>query len=61
MFLLLKALVHPYFFTPPLPCQLSDMPKPSDDHRQQFKAKVYDIDIPASELFHDLKEMCSCW
>jgi len=50
-----QALVHPYFFTPPLPCQLSGMPKPVDGHRQQFKAKEYDTEKPVDELFSDLK------
>jgi hypothetical protein len=52
-----QALVHPYFFTPPLPCQLSGMPKPVDGHRQQFRAKEYDTEKPVDELFNDLKKL----
>ncbi|PSN37361.1 Cyclin-dependent kinase 20 [Blattella germanica] len=55
-----QALPHPFFFTPPLPCQLSEMPKPNDGHREQFKAKEYETEVPASELFRDLKEMLKC-
>ncbi|XP_069689197.1 cyclin-dependent kinase 20 [Periplaneta americana] len=54
-----QALVHPYFFTPPLPCQLSNMPKPTDGHRQQFKSKEYDTEKPVQELFSDLRKMLS--
>ena len=60
LLLFLQALVHPYFFTAPLPSQLSDMPKPRDGHRQQFKAKEYETDVSPSELFHDLKEILKC-
>jgi hypothetical protein len=56
-FLCFQALVHPYFFTSPLPCQLSGMPKPMDGHRQQFKAKEYDTEKPVEELFSDLKKL----
>jgi hypothetical protein len=52
-----QALVHPYFFTSPLPCQLSGMPKPVDGHRQQFRAKEYGIEKPVEELFGDLKKL----
>jgi hypothetical protein len=31
------------------------MPKPVDGHRQQFKAKEYDIEKPMDELFSDLE------
>lgn len=37
---LLQALTHPYFFTPPLPCPLTDMPKPHDGHRNKFRGKA---------------------
>jgi hypothetical protein len=52
-----QALIHPYFFTPPLPCHLSNMPKPMEGHRQQFRAKEYDTEKPVDELFSDLKKM----
>nr|CAD7395679.1 unnamed protein product [Timema poppensis] len=51
------ALIHPYFFTIPLPCIMTDMPKPSDGHRHQFKTKEYDVDLPLEEMFKTLNEM----
>ena len=56
-----QALVHPYFFIPPLPCQLSGMPKPVDGHRLQFRAKEYDTEKPMDELFSDLKGLLQSW
>lgn len=37
------------------------MPKPVDGHRQQFKAKEYDIEKPVDELFSDLKGLLQSW
>jgi hypothetical protein len=33
------------------------MPKPMDGHRQQFKAKEYDVETPVDKLFNDLKKL----
>ncbi|KAF4521550.1 hypothetical protein B566_EDAN001270 [Ephemera danica] len=52
-----EALIHPYFFTSPLPLPLVDMPKPLDDHRQQFKMQEYYIEQPASSLLNGLRNL----
>ncbi|XP_063243489.1 cyclin-dependent kinase 20 isoform X2 [Bacillus rossius redtenbacheri] len=52
-----KALVHPYFFTEPLPCLVSAMPKPEDGHRQRFKRTEYNVDMPADQMFQALNSL----
>lgn len=52
-----QALKHPYFSTPPLPCRLSEMPKPPADHRQRLKSKELTVDKSPAELFHDLQKL----
>ncbi|KAJ1528754.1 hypothetical protein ONE63_007141 [Megalurothrips usitatus] len=51
-----EALNHSYFFTPPLACPLSEMPKPKDGHRNKFKDKEVRADVPIEELFKHLAD-----
>ncbi|XP_046995885.1 cyclin-dependent kinase 20-like isoform X1 [Schistocerca americana] len=52
-----KALVHQYFFTRPLPCPMSEMPKPTDEHRQKISSKEYDVDRDVRTFFDDLRDI----
>ncbi|XP_049774267.1 cyclin-dependent kinase 20-like isoform X2 [Schistocerca cancellata] len=52
-----KALVHQYFFTRPLPSPMSEMPKPTDEHRQKISSKEYDVDRDVRTFFDDLRDI----
>ncbi|XP_075223213.1 cyclin-dependent kinase 20-like isoform X2 [Lycorma delicatula] len=49
-----KALAHAYFYSPPLPCSLEEMPHPPPDHRQRLKSKQISVDKPMRQLFNTL-------
>uniref|UniRef100_A0A1B6D7T3 Cyclin-dependent kinase 20 n=2 Tax=Clastoptera arizonana TaxID=38151 RepID=A0A1B6D7T3_9HEMI len=51
-----QALSHQYFSSSPLPCPLSSMPRPPQDHRQRLKIQ----EISTNETFSDMfKTLCS--
>ncbi|CAD6220658.1 GSCOCG00012960001-RA-CDS [Cotesia congregata] len=49
-----EVLKHDYFYVPPFPCDIKQLPKPPSDHRNQFKTKEINCNIKPTELFADL-------
>lgn len=44
-----EALLHPYFFTEPLPAHHSELPIPQRMKKTRHHSKEYDIDIPLEQ------------
>lgn len=57
MFLLIVAfqILHlAYFYTPPYPCLIKQLPKPLREHRDKLRQKTIKTDVKLTKLFHDL-------
>ncbi|XP_030828515.1 cyclin-dependent kinase 20-like [Strongylocentrotus purpuratus] len=54
-----EALLHPYFFTEPLPAHHSELPIPQRSRRgrRSQHAKEYDIDVPLEQTLIDPQEI----